>query len=313
MKKMALLTMVPIVMLAAIACSSRPSELGDKILLGTVRGSMYAPHIYAVDPKIGEVALKIPLRAIGQLIDEPDWSPNRQWIAYTTGGNKSELYIMQSDGGKRIKITDFQNGRSNNPVWSPDGNNVAYFATGNMTNASGIYVLDVSCVLVYEQCDFVPKFITKGYFPSWSPDGQKLVFQTYDEKIAIVDIQNLQKTEILTPNDFVCLNPKWFTNGQLITFSCFANDHHDVYYINLLDMSLINVTNGIGNNTLPTWSPDGLQIAFVSDRDGLGEILGFDDTIRSNALFLANIDGSGITQITTYRNEKIKWIKWINP
>ena len=50
--------------------------------------------------------------------------------------------------------------------------------------------------------------------------------------------------------------------------------------------TLTNLTNNPADDIYPSWSPDGRQIAFISDRDGNWEI------------YVMNADGSGLTRLT---------------
>ncbi|MBN8593616.1 MAG: PKD domain-containing protein [Anaerolineae bacterium] len=52
------------------------------------------------------------------------------------------------------------------------------------------------------------------------------------------------------------------------------------------DGTLVRISEAVGNNREGIWSPDGSQIAFVSDRDGNAEI------------YLMNADGSGLVNLT---------------
>jgi len=42
----------------------------------------------------------------------------------------------------------------------------------------------------------------------------------------------------------------------------------EIYLIDVFSRELTRLTRSTGNDGLPTWSPDGTHIAFVSDRDG---------------------------------------------
>ncbi len=52
-------------------------------------------------------------------------------------------------------------------------------------------------------------------------------------------------------------------------------------FLNADGTGQVNLTNNPASDGLPTWSPDGSRIAFVSDRDGNDEI------------YVMNADGTG--------------------
>ncbi len=53
--------------------------------------------------------------------DNPQWSPDSQWIAFTSSrGGKSNLYVIRASGGEAEQITDVKSGVGNFD-WSPDG------------------------------------------------------------------------------------------------------------------------------------------------------------------------------------------------
>ncbi len=50
--------------------------------------------------------------------------------------------------------------------------------------------------------------------------------------------------------------------------------------------NVLNLTNAVGLDDQPAWSPDGTKIAFRSNRDGNFEI------------YVMNVDGTGQTRLT---------------
>ncbi len=120
---------------------------------------------------------------------EPIWSPNGQWLAYTsyeigeTGRRDNDLWIVSADGGTKYQLTDFATGSTIFPRWSPDGSVISfvYAPTGNnhqfyTTPASGGTVQQWSgtetLVLAYD----------------WLPDGSGLVasikgWQNHDDNL----------------------------------------------------------------------------------------------------------------------------------
>ena len=64
--------------------------------------------------------------------------------------------------------------------------------------------------------------------------------------------------------------------------------------------SLVSLTDSPGYDGSPTWSPDGLHIAFVSDRDGNLE------------LYTMNVDGGEQTRLT-FNGEVDDFPQWFAP
>lgn len=72
-----------------------------------------------------------------------------------------------------------------------------------------------------------------------------------------------------------------------IAFSTNRDTQREIYVMEIDGSSPVNLTNHIGADVDPAWSPDGATIAFASNRDGDYEI------------FSMNADGSGVTQLTS--------------
>lgn len=71
-----------------------------------------------------------------------------------------------------------------------------------------------------------------------------------------------------------------------IAFSSIRGGDFDIYVMNPDGTGQVNLTNHVGGDDLPAWSPDGTQIAFVSYRDG-----------NSN-IYVMNRDGTGQVLLT---------------
>jgi eukaryotic-like serine/threonine-protein kinase len=80
--------------------------------------------------------------------------------------------------------------------------------------------------------------------------------------------------------------PGLFPDGQSLIFASSQTGNWDIYRQAVGDRSAVNLTEGSDSyDTQPTISPDGARIAFRSSRNGGG-------------VFVMNIDGSNVTQVT---------------
>jgi len=100
----------------------------------------------------------------------PAWSSNGKQIAFlstsSTGG--TDLYIINTDGSGLKRITT--DGRTQNAVWSPEGNRIAYQSerNGNLD----IYSYDVKAGKEYHVTDY--EGLDSG--PTWDCGGTNLAF-----------------------------------------------------------------------------------------------------------------------------------------
>lgn len=112
------------------------------------------------------------------------------------------------------------------------------------------------------------------YYPSWSPDGTELAFQTLDGPDMDLAIVNVKSGSVrkLTDNDCHDWGPSWSPVGDWIVFysNCDSDDEaRDIYKIRPDGSGLTQLTFTSGlNNWFPSWSPDGKRITFTSNRSG---------------------------------------------
>ncbi len=104
--------------------------------------------------------------------------------------------------------------------------------------------------------------------PDWSPDGQRLVFQSFrkgnwDIWVLGSDGSGL---ESLTEGPGDDREPVWSPDGRQVAFSSDRAGNYDVWILSAESSELRQLTTNPANDYMPTWSPDGTNVAFVTDR-----------------------------------------------
>jgi Tol biopolymer transport system component len=127
----------------------------------------------------------------------------------------------------------------------------------------------------------------KHWYPSLAPDGRSVVYSAY-VKNYVYEIYEMNLTTgrvaQLTDELGILKAPEISPDGKWIIFNRGTPDEKEQIWIMERDGNSAHKIYDRGWD--PTWSPDGSQILFASDKDG------------SNQLYVINRDGSGLRRLT---------------
>jgi eukaryotic-like serine/threonine-protein kinase len=206
---------------------------------------------------------------------QPSWSPNGQRIAFWAldTGSRRTIWTLPVAGGNPTRVTDDDN-LNWNPVWSPDGRYL-YFASdrGGPMNFWRVPI-DQGSGNVLGDIEPVTTPAPWSGFLTLSRDGRSFAYATDEGK------SNIERMEIDPRTGSVSGAPTPVTGGAREVFSIDASPdgarivfstnapQQDLFVIHPDGTSLRQLTSGGSKNRLPRWSPDGLLIAFYSNRGG---------------------------------------------
>jgi TolB protein len=231
-------------------------------------------------PKKKEVPIKKIPPPVKEVVKEtlPDSIKGRLLFHSVRSGNP-EIYIIDSNGVRRLTDNPAKDER---PVWSPDGNKIAFVS--DRDGNKEIYIMDADGKnqrrLTFNDWD--------DQSPSWSPDGKGLVFESKRGGVTnlyIIDIEGGYEKKI---TDYglkqVAGIPSWSPDGRRIVFTSNKWFGYQVSSI-MVDGSSEKRLTDKGGNCEPVWSPDAKEIAFVN-RNGKARI------------WLMDADGENKRQLT---------------
>jgi TolB protein len=141
--------------------------------------------------------------------------------------------------------------------------------------------------------------------PTWSPNGQRIAFQSTrdgDFELFLMNADGSGVTQ-LTDNEFWDGQPRWSqSDPNLIVFSSDRTGNPEIFVLDISTGTETQLTGvggpvgAAGRNTMPTWSPDGASIAFVSNRHGSpGEV------------YVMASDGTNPTRVTQGGGFRPSW------
>ena len=204
---------------------------------------------------------------------------------------------MNADGSDPTRLTDNPAGDTW-PSWSPDGRRIAFHSSRDDPDPNddedvwGIYVMNADGS---DQTRLTDNAAWDSY-PRWSPDGQRVAFQSYGDgnwEIYVMNANGSGRTR-LTDNPASDDGPSWSPTGRSIVFYSDRDGNREIYVMNADGSSQTRLTDNPAPDLFPSWSPDGRSIAFVSDRDDPDP----NDDDRIWNIYVMNVDGTGHTRLT---------------
>ena len=114
--------------------------------------------------------------------------------------------------------------------------------------------------------------------PSWSPDGKKVAYVSFETGIAKVFIQDIAsgKRESVLSKSTQISSPSWSPDGKYLSLTLYQDGNAEIYIMRLQDRILTRMTNQFAIDTESSWSPKGNKIIFTSGRSGSPQIYELD-------------------------------------
>ena len=216
-----------------------------------------------------------------ETVGSPNISPEGRLIIFTRGWvdkmndrRASNLWIADSKG-ERIRELTHGNWRDSSPVWSPNGDKIAFLSDRNSTTQIHVMWLDTREVAQLTHMERSPGSLR------WSPDGKMLAFTMFFEdtsSILPVKLPKKPKGANWAKSAIIIDRLSWRRDGRGPVPKGYS-------HLFVMDAELggtpKQLTSGDYSHNDPQWSLDGKKIYFSAIRKPDAEYLNGDSEIYS--------------------------------
>lgn len=216
------------------------------------------------------------------IVLSPDWSPDGTNIAFTSYRRGNPDIFLINVSNRSFSVLSSYSGLNTAPAWSPDGKKIALTLTKD-GNAE-IYTVNRDGSNL-QRLTYSPTIDTS---PTWAPNGAQIAFtsdRAGSPQIYIMDVDG-SDVRRLTYQGSYNDSPAWSPRGDKITYV----NRNGLFQICTIDINGANNSRltSAGDNMDPSWSPNGLHIAFTSTRDGKDK----------PEIYMMDYDGSNQQRVT---------------
>src|SRR5690606_5434682 len=189
-------------------------------------------------------------------------------------------------GGSNEHILDSRETTINGSQFRQYAHRISDIVYEKLTGERGAFLTKIAYVLVNRKLEFPYQLVVADYdganeqillrskeplmSPSWSPDGTKLSYVTFEKRQSQIYIQDIYtgRRTMLSSTPGINGAPVWSPDGKKMAMVLSKDGNTEIYTMDIATKALTRITNHRAIDTEPSWSPDGKELLFSSERGG---------------------------------------------
>jgi tricorn protease len=196
-------------------------------------------------------------------LQNPNLSPSAKRAIFE---HRGEIFTFPKEDGSWYNLTNSPGTADRSPVWSPDGDKVAWFSDG-----SGEYKLVLADQYGVVEKTYDLKNPTFYFKPEWSPDGKKIAYTDTDFNLWLLDLDSGELIMVDTdryahPNR--SLNPQWSPDSKWVAYAKQQDSHFKAAFVYSLESgAATRISDPYADVITPVWDESGKYIFILASTD----------------------------------------------
>jgi len=278
-----------------------PSQRLDEVIAADLmRSGKFSPLASIKMPQRPQSAAQIDYAAwsregveaivIGQIteIGIDRYTVSFELIDVLKGSNAASRQSLNAGrlGGSNEHILDSRETTINGSQFRQYAHRISDIVYEKLTGERGAFLTKIAYVLVNRKLEFPYQLVVADYdganeqillrskeplmSPSWSPDGTKLSYVTFEKRRSQIYIQDIYtgRRTMLSSTPGINGAPVWSPDGKKMAMVLSKDGNTEIYTMDIATKALTRITNHRAIDTEPSWSPDGKELLFSSERGG---------------------------------------------
>jgi eukaryotic-like serine/threonine-protein kinase len=212
---------------------------------------------------------------------QPSWSPHGLriafWKSFGEQQGQRDIFTIPAAGGTPVPVTS-DPAIDWNPVWSPDGHFLLFSSDRGGTMNLWRVPIDERTGATLDAPEALGAPSSSAALMSISADGRSVGYTSFTTNQTIERVALDPATGSILGEPVTVISgsrlfeaPRASPDGRWLTFNNFG-PQMEIFVSGADGSGIRQLTNDRVRNRFPQWSPDGSQIAFMSNRDGKTQI-----------------------------------------